>query len=72
MAFRVPRRVLGCVRWLGSFDVMCLGAELVGADLVLVATRVAFGQTHWVELVGGELAGGATGICRTWLGGVLC
>ena len=26
----------------------------------------------WVELVGGDLAGGATGICRSWLGGVLC
>ncbi len=55
--------------------------ELVGADLVLAATRLAFGQTHWLgldlpgaafALVGGDLAGGAAGICRTRLGGVLC
>ena len=55
--------------------------ELVGADLVLVATRLAFGQTHWLglglpgaafALVGGELAGGTAGICRSRLGGVLC
>ena len=54
--------------------------ELVGADLVLAATRLAFGQTHWLgldlpgaafALVGGDLAGGAAGICRTRLGGVL-
>ena len=83
MAFRVPGEfsdvfvgsvhsmscVLGCQR------------ELVGADLVLAATRLAFGQTHWLgldlpgaafALVGGDLAGGAAGICRTRLGGVLC
>ena len=66
------------IRWHVSW-----GAKgvLVGAELVLVAARLAFAQIQWLgvelpgaalALVGGDLDGGAAGICRTQLGGVLC
>ncbi len=52
MAFRAPGAFLNV--FVGSAHSMScvLGCqrELVGADLVLPATRLAFGQTHWLGL----------------------
>ena len=56
MAFKVPEvhqassRMCSLARFIRCHVSWGAKGELVGADLVLAATRLAFGQTHWLGL----------------------